>query len=51
MNVLEQGPWFTGKHYLIVHKWEPEFQVAKAIVSSLAALDSKRDGRHPPTLP
>ena len=35
-KALEQGPWFVGENYLLVRKWEPEFQAAKAKVSSMA---------------
>uniref|UniRef100_A0A7N2R9M0 CCHC-type domain-containing protein n=1 Tax=Quercus lobata TaxID=97700 RepID=A0A7N2R9M0_QUELO len=35
-KALEQGPWFVGENYLSVRKWEPEFQAAKAKVSSMA---------------
>ena len=35
-KALEQGPWFMGENYLSVRKWEPEFQAAKAKVSSMA---------------
>nr|POE82865.1 hypothetical protein CFP56_28270 [Quercus suber]POE82866.1 hypothetical protein CFP56_28271 [Quercus suber] len=37
LTTLERGPWFVGEHYLSVNKWEPEFQAAKATVTSLAA--------------
>ena len=37
LNVLERGPWFVGENYLSMHKWEPEFQAAKAKVASLVA--------------
>ena len=33
---LEQGQWIVGENYLSVRKWEPEFQAAKAKVSSMA---------------
>ena len=35
-KALEQGQWFVGENYLLVRKWEPEFQAAKAKVSSMA---------------
>ena len=37
MSMLERGPWFVGEHYLSIRKWEPQFQAAKATMSSLAA--------------
>ena len=33
---LEQGQWIVGENYLSVRKWEPEFQAAKAKVTSMA---------------
>nr|XP_023929248.1 uncharacterized protein LOC112040592 [Quercus suber] len=34
--VLQNGPWFIGKHFLSIRPWEPDFKPELANVSSIA---------------
>ena len=35
-NVLRNGPWFIGDHFISIRPWEPDFKPALASVSSIA---------------
>ncbi|XP_030941565.1 uncharacterized protein LOC115966474 [Quercus lobata] len=35
-NVLRDGPWFVGGHYLSIRNWEPNFKPSTTCVSSVA---------------
>lgn len=34
--VLKKGPWFIGEHFLSICKWEANFKLSEAIVTSVA---------------